>query len=103
MYFLILGHDKPGMLKTRQDIRPSHLDYIRRDDLPARIVAGAPMAEDDGETMNGTWLVVEAADRAAAEEFAQGDPYYQAGIFASHEVWTVHSQFQASKFLRLVD
>jgi hypothetical protein len=41
------------------------------------------MLSDDGEAMLGSVLVIEAADRAAAEGFAAGDPYAKAGLFES--------------------
>ena len=50
------------------------------------------MAED-GETMNGSMLIVEAPSLAAAQTFAAGVPYRQAGLFAACEVrpwaWTL--------------
>ena len=41
------------------------------------------MQSDDGEAMIGSMLVLDVADRAAAEAFAEADPYAKAGLFES--------------------
>ena len=40
-----------------------------------RIIIGLPLATDDQQAMIGSVYLMEAADRAAAETFADGDPY----------------------------
>ena len=39
------------------------------------------MLDDDETTMIGSVIVIEAADREAAETFAAADPYGTAGLF----------------------
>lgn len=99
MYFLIIAQDKPGMLDKRLETRPAHKAYVARTDLPARPMIGAPLAGDDGETMTGTFLIVEAPDREAAEAYADGDPYVAAGIFESREIIPLHEAFEAERIL----
>jgi uncharacterized protein len=36
---------------------------------------------DDGETMTGSLIVVEAGNREAAERFNANDPYRRAGVW----------------------
>ena len=54
-----------------------------------------PFTEADGETMNGSLIVIEAASLQAAEKIAAGDPFAKAGLFASVEIrpwlWTFNS------------
>ena len=78
MLFVITCLDKPGSLDIRQAARPAHLDYAGANG----IVFGGPLLDDAGKPL-GSMLVIEAADRAAAEAFAAADPYAQAGLFAS--------------------
>lgn len=101
MYFLLISRDRPGMLEVRLETRAAHKAYLRQPNLPGRCVMGAPLAEDDEATMKGTFLVIEAPDRAAAEDFADGDPYTQAGIFEHREIIALHSAFDASQILPL--
>jgi uncharacterized protein YciI len=36
--------------------------------------------------MNGSMLVIDVADRAAAEKLVENDPYNKAGLFAATEI-----------------
>jgi len=55
-------------------------------------IAG-PFVSEDGKTMLGSLIVIEAADLGAARAFSTQDPYAQAGLFASVDVrpwrWTM--------------
>ncbi len=42
-----------------------------------------PIVGDDGESVTGSFLVVEADNRAQAETFSANDPYSKAGLFDS--------------------
>jgi uncharacterized protein YciI len=83
--FTFICKDKPGHLETRMSNRPAHVDYL--DDLNARGVLkfAGPFLDGDGKPC-GSLVAVEAADRAAAEALAAGDPYAKAGLFASVEI-----------------
>lgn len=80
MLFAIVAEDKPNSVAVRLATRAQHLEYLKS--FGDRIVAAGPTLAADGETMNGSVLIVDAADRAAAEAFAAGDPYAKAGLFA---------------------
>lgn len=94
MFFAIIANDKPGSLETRLATRAEHRAYGDRDDLPARKILGVPLAADDGRTMNGTLLILEAADRAAAEAYLAGDPYTKADLFERTSIVAVHESFE---------
>jgi uncharacterized protein YciI len=81
MNFVLYCVDKAGHGHIRTENRPAHVDYLKSN--LERIVLAGPMLSDDGEAMLGSVLVIEAADRAAAEAFAAGDPYAKAGLFES--------------------
>lgn len=85
MLFAMICNDKPGHLQVRLDTRPDHVAYL--DGLNATGVLGfaGPFLGDDGKP-NGSLVVVEAADRAAAQSIADADPYAKAGLFASVEI-----------------
>ena len=79
--FAVICRDKPDHLQTRMATREAHLAHLRA--TPGLMLAG-PFLEND--TPCGSLLVVEAADLAAARDWAGRDPYAQAGLFASVEV-----------------
>ena len=83
--WLFTARDKPGRLETRKATRPTHRDYITRKDLPAEMVFGSPLLNENGD-MNGTWLVLLADSKADVEAFCAGDPYSAANLFETTEI-----------------
>jgi uncharacterized protein YciI len=79
--FAVICRDKPGALQTRLDTREAHLGFIR----DSGIVRMAGPLIEDGE-MRGSLLILEAADLAAAQDWAANDPYKAAGLFDSVQV-----------------
>ena len=84
MLFIVLATDKPGAAQVRADNRPDHIEYLKS--FGDSIVAGGATLSDDGESMTGSFLLIEVADRAAADAFAAGDPFAKAGLFESVEI-----------------
>ena len=80
MHFVIHCTDKPDSAAVRAANRPDHLVHLERH--AGSIVAGGPLLGEDGASPVGSLLVMEFADRAAAERFAAEDPYAKAGLFA---------------------
>ncbi|OYQ34961.1 hypothetical protein CHU95_10335 [Niveispirillum lacus] len=81
MLFAITCLDKPDKLDLRMANRPAHLDYLNGF-LPQIAIVG-PLLDDAGEKPVGSLLIMEFADKNAAEAFAAGDPYAKAGLFQS--------------------
>ena len=79
MLIALIAHDKPGHLKTRQDNRQAHLDYI---EATAVVQQAGPLLDDAGE-MKGSLVILDVTDMDAAQEWARNDPYEQAGLFES--------------------
>lgn len=79
MLFVIHAIDKPGSLDLRLKTRAAHLDYLTA--AGEQVVAAGPTLTDDGAGMTGSVQIIEAADRAAIEDFARNDPYAKAGLF----------------------
>lgn len=84
MYFVFMCHDKPNAQKLREETRAAHLEYLYR--FEEMILAAGPLQTDDGTQMTGSMLVLDFPDRKAAEDFAAGDPYRQAGLFERVEI-----------------
>ena len=79
--FAVICRDHAGKLQTRLDTRDRHLAFLK--DQPGLKMAG-PLIED-GE-MRGSLLVVEAETLTQVKDWAAGDPYKAADLFASVEV-----------------
>lgn len=77
MTFVLICRDKPGALQVRMDNRPAHLAYIEATGV---VSLAGPFLDDEGKP-SGSMIVLDVADKAAAEAWAAGDPYAKAGLF----------------------
>jgi len=82
MLIALIAHDKPGKLQVRKDNRADHLAHIN--DTGVVSLAG-PLLDEDGE-MAGSLVILDVADMAAAQDWAENDPYAKAGLFANVEL-----------------
>lgn len=87
MLFAFTCTDKAGASAVRLENREKHLAYLQQHQ--DRIAFAGPFLSDDGQAMLGSLLLVEFDDRRAAEAFAAGDPYAQAGLFAEMKITAV--------------
>lgn len=76
--FALICTDKPGALELRKSNREAHLDYIKS----TGVVQQAGPFLDAEAGMCGSLVILDVGDRAAAEAWAENDPYAQAGLFA---------------------
>ncbi len=83
MHFVFYCKDKPGSEEVRKANRMAHLNYLEAH--KQSVTAAGPLLAEavDGSPMIGSLLILDVADRAAAEAFAAGDPYAAAGLFES--------------------
>lgn len=79
MRFALIARDKPGALQIRLDTRTAHLDYI----ASTGVVEMAGPFLDDAEQMCGSLIILDLPDMAAAQDWADNDPYAKAGLFAT--------------------
>ena len=80
--FAINCFDKADSLQLRLATRPDHVAYLKAS--PALKLAG-PYLNAAGDP-EGSLLVIEVADMAAARAFAAADPYAKAGLFAKTDI-----------------
>jgi uncharacterized protein len=79
MRFALITRDKPDALHIRMDTRAAHLDYI----TSTGVVEMAGPFLDEAGRMCGSLIILDVADLAAAQSWADNDPYAQAGLFAT--------------------
>jgi uncharacterized protein len=83
MLFAVTCLDKPGHAHVRAANRAAHLAYLAEHAAAFRIAG--PFIGEDGATMVGSLLIVEAEDETALSAILAADPYAAAGLFASVE------------------
>lgn len=81
MLFCFYNLDRPGAAALRQQWRSAHKEYLGR--VADHIAFAGPLFADDGETMQGSLLVIDFPDRAAAEAWLKDEPFTQNGVYAS--------------------
>ena len=77
MRFALMAKDKDGHLEVRKANREAHLAYINETGC---VEQAGPLLDADGG-MCGSLIILELADLAAAQAWADGDPYAKAGLF----------------------
>jgi uncharacterized protein YciI len=85
LFFAFICTDKSDHLQVRLDTRGDHLAFLH--DLNAKGILrfAGPFLDEAGKP-NGSLVVIEASDAAAAKAIADADPYAKAGLFASVDI-----------------
>ena len=84
MLFALICTDKPDGLATRLERRPEHVAYLKS--LGDTLAFAGPFLKEDGKTMCGSLVVVEAPTPEAARAIADADPFAKAGLFETVEI-----------------
>ncbi|GLS30225.1 hypothetical protein SAMN04488498_10466 [Mesorhizobium albiziae] len=85
MLFALICNDKPGHLQVRLGARPDHVAFLNDLNAKGTLKFAGPFLDADAKP-NGSLVVIEAADQAAAKALADADPYAKAGLFASVDI-----------------
>jgi uncharacterized protein YciI len=78
MAHYLVEYAQTGGDEARESNRPAHIAY--RKGLGARLALAGPLL-DEQDRPNGSVVIFEADDRAAAEKVANDDPYVGLGVF----------------------
>lgn len=87
MLYAIISEDVANSLPLRKATRPDHIARIEVLKQEGRLVLAGPHPaidnEDPGEAgFSGSLIVAEFANLAAAQQWAEADPYLLAGVYA---------------------
>jgi uncharacterized protein YciI len=82
MFFVLHAFDKAAALEKRLANYEAHKSFLA-DTSPhgVSIIMSGPLVADDGKTMIGSLMILEAPDRATVEAFNRADPFQAAGIW----------------------
>jgi uncharacterized protein YciI len=91
MLYVIRGSDVENSLERRLSVRARHLARLQQLQDSGRLVLAGPLpavdSPDPGPAgFTGSLIVAEFDSLDAAREWAQADPYVDAGVYASVEV-----------------
>jgi uncharacterized protein YciI len=86
MWYAIVAQDVPASLDKRMAARPAHVARLQTLQNEGRLLLAGPFpaadAADPGAAgYSGSLIVAEFATLAAAQEWANADPYVAAGVY----------------------
>ncbi|ABA58844.1 conserved hypothetical protein, YCII-related protein [Nitrosococcus oceani ATCC 19707] len=87
MLYAIIGQDIDHSLERRRQVRSEHLARIRKLQENGHLVLAGPFpaldTQDPGEAgFTGSLIVAEFSSLEAAQQWAEADPYVEAGVYA---------------------
>jgi len=89
--FALHAIDRPGTLPLRMEHHAEHRAFLETGlRQGVSVVLSGPLQSDDGETMTGSFFLIEAPDRATIEAFAQADPFAKAGVWGEVKINRFH-------------
>ncbi len=101
MLYAIVGEDVPNSLQQRLASRPAHLARLTDLEAAGRMVLGGPFpaidSADPGPAgFSGSLIVAEFESLAAAQVWADADPYVAAGVYGRVTVRPFKQEFPKS-------
>ena len=88
MLYVIFSQDVENSLALRIKSRPAHIERLKALDEQGRLFVAGPMpaidSEDPGEAgFTGSTIIAEFNSLTEAQQWADADPYIEAGVYAS--------------------
>ncbi len=72
MQFLIRAYDGEGKLDKRMEVRPRHLEGMKK--LSEHIISAGGLLDEDGK-MKGSALIMDFESRKELDEYIENEPY----------------------------
>jgi len=87
MWYAIIGHDVPNSLDKRVTSRPAHIARLQELQRQGRLLLAGPFPAVDAPEpgaagFTGSLIVAEFTSLAAAQDWANADPYVTGGVYA---------------------
>jgi uncharacterized protein YciI len=87
MYYSIVATDVENSLDKRLAARPAHLERLKQLQNEGRLLTAGPNPAIDNEDpgpngFTGSIIIAEFDSLQSAENWAQADPYIEAGVYA---------------------
>jgi uncharacterized protein len=88
MLYAIISVDVADSLSKRLSARPAHIERLQALQNAGRLLLAGPHPAIDSENpaeagFTGSLIVAEFTDLSAAQQWANADPYMDAGVYAN--------------------
>ncbi len=97
MQFIIRAYDGEGILEKRMEVRPRHLEGMKR--LSSHIITAGGLLDDEGK-MKGSVLVMDFEDRAELDSYIAGEPYVAEKVWEKIEVEPLNVVIVNGEFIK---
>jgi len=94
MQFVVKALDGEGMLEKRMEVRPLHIEGMKK--LGSHIICAGGLLDDEGK-MKGSVLVVQFESREALDDYLAQEPYVKANVWQKIEVERINVAIPAQK------
>ncbi|CCN85740.1 putative YciL protein [Vibrio nigripulchritudo SFn27] len=86
MWYVIFSQDVENSLEKRLSVRPQHLERLQKLQDEGRLLTAGPMpavdSNDPGQAgFTGSTVIAEFDSLEAAQQWADTDPYIEAGVY----------------------
>ena len=86
MLYAIISTDVPNSLELRLPVRPQHLQRLKNLEKNGQLIIAGPHpnidSSDPGDSgFSGSLIIAESESLDAATEWANADPYVDAGVY----------------------
>jgi uncharacterized protein YciI len=100
VFYAIIAEDREDSLEQRLKTRPAHLQRLEALQEEGRLLLAGPLpaidAEDPGAAgFSGSLVVAEFPDQEAAQQWAEADPYIEAGVYTRFTIKPFKKVFPA--------
>ncbi len=86
LYFLIIGHAKPGMTEVRKNLLENHRKYFIERGYQNKFIVRGPLWSPNQEEWVGSEFIIKLKDRKSVDTFLSEEPYTQSGLYERLEI-----------------
>ena len=83
MQFVVKAYDGEGMLEKRMEVRPRHLEGMKR--LLDHIICAGGLLDEEGK-MKGSLMVMEYESRKDLDDYLENEPYMLEHVWEKVEI-----------------
>ena len=83
MQFVVKAYDGEGMLEKRMEVRPRHLEGMKR--LLDHIICAGGLLDEEGK-MKGSLMVMEYESRKDLDDYLENEPYVLEHVWEKVEI-----------------
>ncbi len=87
MQFMIRAYDGEGKLDKRMEVRPRHLEGMKK--LDDHIVCAGGLLDDDGK-MKGSALIMDFESREELDDYIANEPYVLEKVWERIEIESIN-------------